>query len=936
MACFIVPRFRTVIQRFVPAAVAVLSLAFFANQTFASNWEPGGVCLSGALDAQQYPAIASDGAGGAIVTWADRRTGEYDIYAQRVSSEGVPLWTADGVPVSTWAGDQKTPFVTTDGSGGVIVVWTDERSGEADIYAQRLDASGNPLWTDGGRPICTATYKQMDTEILSDGNGGAIVIWRDFRGGTPSKLFAQKLTAAGGTAWASQGVQISSASNQYVASLLADGSGGAFIAWYDYRNANFDIFAQHLSTSGTLTWPAAGLPVCTAPGEQNRPRMTSDGSGGIILTWYDRRGPNFDIYAQRVTAGGSIAAGWPVNGAAVCTASNDQAEPVLVSNGQGGAIITWYDNRGIVSVYAQNMTASGGVTPGWPVNGLRLCQSPATRPAIMPDGAGGAIVAWHGTPGQTNMDVSVQRVTAAGLIPEGWPSDGLYLCTAPGDQSRPAGIDLPGGDALITWSDGRTGDGGDIYVSRVGAAFPNLNAVLPPSGFAFPVVPRNGGGATLANVSPTPALDGGLPTTQLSWAVVQEGSGSVPTWTGRVLLDGLVVRSNQFSGIPETGFHTVLNDGPLTVRGGRHTLTLDADFEGRVTESIEGDNSWSAQFVWSPMTVLPGQGSIQPPPPVRGSGPLPNLDGFRFTPSAGTSWVCAVAPIRAGDDFSLAVYDDYSGSQSGFENERAATSAAAGATRFLVGQGSGNPATVYPATLRNSLTTTAGYVMDQADAAGRGSSSMIEQWVEQVMPMNRLADVYEADLVAGQTYYINLVKKWGPGNMAFRIFPAGSGGVFGPGDALVISEVRTADGSDIDVAEFTPLVSGRYPVVVYRQDGEHFDEPLTYHFFWSNAVSAAGDETPHRLAFAGASPNPMRSRASLQFEMPEAGAARLTIYDVSGRVVRSLLDQVRPAGEHQLTWDGRADDGTEVGGGMYWARFEAAGKAITRKVVVMP
>ena len=106
------------------------------------------VPLCTATGAQTTPAIISDGAGGAIVAWADARSGNRDIYVQRISADGVPLWTAGGVPLSTVTGDQANPTIVTDGAGGAIVAWHDIRSGTTfDIYKRYCDRDDIARWT---------------------------------------------------------------------------------------------------------------------------------------------------------------------------------------------------------------------------------------------------------------------------------------------------------------------------------------------------------------------------------------------------------------------------------------------------------------------------------------------------------------------------------------------------------------------------------------------------------------------------------------------------------------------------------------------------------------------------------------------------------------------------------------------------------------------
>lgn len=90
------------------------------------------------------PTITSDGDGGAIVAWQDARAG-VDIYAQRVSASGAVQWPVNGVPLCTAGTYQMYPTITSNGAGGAIVAWEDNRPPtvhQTDIYAQLIDRLG--------------------------------------------------------------------------------------------------------------------------------------------------------------------------------------------------------------------------------------------------------------------------------------------------------------------------------------------------------------------------------------------------------------------------------------------------------------------------------------------------------------------------------------------------------------------------------------------------------------------------------------------------------------------------------------------------------------------------------------------------------------------------------------------------------------------------
>lgn len=363
------------------------------------EWGANGVALCTAANNQYKPQILPDGTGGAIVVWYDYRSGSnYDIYAQRVDASGTPLWTGDGVAVCTAAGDQISPRIITDGSGGAIMAWQDLRNGgDYDIYAQRLDATGTRKWTADGVAVCTSAFDQVQVEIAPDGAGGMLAAWQDLRNGTTEHIYAQLVNAAGATQWIDNGVALVLAANYQLSPVIvSDGAGGAIVAWEDFRNGtDYNVYAQRISSGGATKWPPNGNPVCTASNDQITLDMVEDGAGGAVLTWRDlRSGADYDIYAQRLDGEGHIQ--WTIDGLGVCTLSNDQINPNIV-RGTANFIIAWADYRNGIeyNVYAQAIAPSG--LPQWTADGTPLCSEPSTQLSVVAssDGAGGAVVVWE-------------------------------------------------------------------------------------------------------------------------------------------------------------------------------------------------------------------------------------------------------------------------------------------------------------------------------------------------------------------------------------------------------------------------------------------------------------------------------------------------------------------------------------------------------------
>lgn len=82
-------------------------------------------------------------------------------------------------------------------------------------------------------------------------------------------------------------------------------------------------------------------------------------------------------------------------------------------------------------------------------------------------------------------------------------------------------------------------------------------------------------------------------------------------------------------------------------------------------------------------------------------------------------------------------------------------------------------------------------------------------------------------------------------------------------------------------------------------------------------------------------PNPFNPRTRSSFELPQAGRVELRIYDMRGRVVRTLLQDEMPAGSHTVEWNGRSEDGQRVASGTYVVELRAAGERTARKVTLL-
>ncbi|MCD4750462.1 MAG: hypothetical protein K8R59_13915 [Thermoanaerobaculales bacterium] len=442
------------------------------------------ICTDPAPQATYPVAITTDGAGGAIVVWDDSRGSSTDIYAQWVDLEGVVRWTLDGVVVCDEGSSQSHAVAVSDGAGGAIVVWRDRRAGDNyDIYAQRIDSAGALGWPVGapssdGIAICDLTGDQELPIAVSDGAGGAIITWEDER--DPGwVIFAQRVNSDGELQWptgapSTAGAEVCTASGiQWDISMVGDGAGGALLAWEDGRNnaeTNFDIYAQRIDPDGASLWAVGGIAASRADLGETDPVIAGDGAGGAIVAWVDRRDlgtTKFDIRARLINSVGGP--DWPANEVVVCNHEYDQDMPEIVSDGEAGAIIAWRDIRGQTStlydVYAQRVDAAAAAL--WIPNGVAVVAAEDQQQShkMLSDGAHGAIITWSDQRNDS-ADVYAQLVTAAGEV--GAP-DGVAVSNAVSIQSISALTSDGLGGAIIAWRDWRTSatSSTDVYAQRV-------------------------------------------------------------------------------------------------------------------------------------------------------------------------------------------------------------------------------------------------------------------------------------------------------------------------------------------------------------------------------------------------------------------------------------------------------------------------------------
>ncbi|MFC1780447.1 carboxypeptidase regulatory-like domain-containing protein [Patescibacteria group bacterium] len=461
----------------------------------ASRWVEGGIQITNTnvdIYAWEYDMV-SDGSGGVIITWADNRSGNNDIYAQRIDSDGNELWDEGGVVICNTPEDQDNHLIVSDDAGGAIISWRDEREGNpsyGDIYAQKINAGGIVQWTNNGVSVGNHTYDDAKLQMLADGQGGAYITWAY---GGWWNTYIQRIDTNGNSLWTANGISLeddNTTPHTYYPQIVTDSSDGVIVVWYGDKNGNMDVFAQRIDLNGNILWTIGGIEVCNHSADQSfnylRNVVTSDGSGGAIISWIDERGADKDIYAQKINSDGIKQ--WTSDGVAISTEVNEQLTPQIASDGSGGAFIVWEDWKlnDYSDIYVQRVDSSGIVQ--WAENGIVVCDATNDQylyatPSVDTDEPGKIMITWEDyrfdMGDWDRSTIFAQKIDSSGQ--QVWQNNGFMVTGETTYINWTPGILVTDiNTAFLAWLDGRSGTHDDLYIQKLGNIFQidNLNANL--------------------------------------------------------------------------------------------------------------------------------------------------------------------------------------------------------------------------------------------------------------------------------------------------------------------------------------------------------------------------------------------------------------------------------------------------------------------------
>jgi|GEM_PF-6689895 len=423
-----------------------------------AQWAQNGIPICTEPGDQYEISIDSDGAGGAVVIWRDERLNDADIYGQRIDAGGALLWPGqfsnNGLAICNAVGTQWMPDVSGDGAGGAWVIWSDQRLGSStEVYVQRVSGDGQTLWMDDGRWV---NFGAGEPGILFDGADGAFVYWAEAVT-YPTSVAVQRLNSDGYMQWADYAV----AGQGYNISAVLDGSGGLVLGWQLFYANNYGnyVLGQRMDGSGGLSWP--GSAVSPSYFCELETDIAADGAGGGL--WAYTFSNTFVV--QKIDATGGHVWGSGGLNPFPSLIPGSSGTTAVASDGAGGALVMVLDDAG--DIHVNRVDAGGNLI--WGTAGIAICVQAANlyEPDMASDGQGGAYVVWqdYRNSGTSGGDIYAQHVDQAGALL--WGTNGVAVCTATGSQGNPR-ITASGSSAIVAWTDPRNGQGHfDIYAQAL-------------------------------------------------------------------------------------------------------------------------------------------------------------------------------------------------------------------------------------------------------------------------------------------------------------------------------------------------------------------------------------------------------------------------------------------------------------------------------------
>jgi hypothetical protein len=347
--------------------LGVRARAWTAEGDLAPGWSSSGVVLSDLPGYNRSPVICEDGAGGVFVAWVNMNLmgTESNLRLQHVSAAGslAAGWPAEGLLLATAGTYPNAPAIAHDGAGGALVGLPEcSTDGSCHVRVHRIDANGVPNagWPLGGLSIPNAYDVGLAAQ---DEHLFVSTSEYDYQGLTGMRIQRLDGNAVPDPGWPQTGATLPSARFASQMRLYPDGTGGVFAGWGQFLIC-LDLCPPPARWAARIL--GNGVPDARWGPGRGALSNAPDGTGGMLMGLASGGRPS----ALRLDASGAAMPGWASGGNAAMTEVVDPWDIWVLGDGEGGAFVAWRDYRtGENRLYASRLDALGRLADGWPATG---------------------------------------------------------------------------------------------------------------------------------------------------------------------------------------------------------------------------------------------------------------------------------------------------------------------------------------------------------------------------------------------------------------------------------------------------------------------------------------------------------------------------------------------------------------------------------------
>ncbi|MDP2172582.1 MAG: T9SS type A sorting domain-containing protein [Candidatus Cloacimonadaceae bacterium] len=301
-----------------------------------------------------------------------------------------------------------------------IVLWEDTLGGDQNIYAQKINSSGQMLWQQP-LPIVLKPGRQTINAVVPSSDNNFIIMWEDGPFNSPSTIWVQKFTSNGQILWPAGGIRITdTVAYYYRHSLVPNANGGAYVFFRNIMGANI-LLGQNLDGWGNQLWQAGGAAIHSFSTYFSIDAAVRDGSGGAIVNVKISQAGN---HLLRVSPSGEVIGNNPMLAAAAFPGGKYSITP-----GVGGEFIlfsTFTDYENVL--YLHKMDNSGNLLlPGAVNTGIAPVYygDDAVKLQCTPDG--GLVIIWNDVTDTWISRFMIQKLDAS-FAPL-WTPGGIEICS---------------------------------------------------------------------------------------------------------------------------------------------------------------------------------------------------------------------------------------------------------------------------------------------------------------------------------------------------------------------------------------------------------------------------------------------------------------------------------------------------------------------------